>query len=75
MRVLLLNDGTYGDMEAVKFPVEVEGRFVEGDRNHTLIEIHKDELLRVGADPVEWASFEGTDGYCAFLNVREARKL
>lgn len=45
MRVLLLNDGGFGDAENVKFPVEVEAlRRTDGG----FFKIHKDELHRVG---------------------------
>ena len=44
MKVLLLNDGGYGDAEGVKFPVEVEALSL----NNGYFKIHKDELHRVG---------------------------
>ena len=47
MRVLLLNDGSYGPAEKVKFPVEVEASEcgdVEG------VEVTYYELIRVGFD-------------------------
>ena len=45
MRVLLLNDGYFGDAENVKFPVEVEALSLT-DGGH--FKISKDELHRVG---------------------------
>lgn len=48
MKVKLLNDGGYGDMELVKFPVEVEGSLVP-DCNGELVRISGSELIRVGA--------------------------
>lgn len=45
LKVRLLNDGGYGDMENVKFPVIVEGMYLEND----LYGVSGSELLRVGA--------------------------
>lgn len=47
MRVKLLNDGGYGDMERVKFPVEVNGEF--HPMSNDLVQILGIDLLRVGA--------------------------
>lgn len=51
MRVLLLNDGGFGDADDVKFPVEVEALRLTGDG---FFLISRDELHRVG--------FVGFDG-------------
>lgn len=45
MKIKLLNDGGYGDMENVKFPVIVTA---EGDGSIFLVTAH--ELYRVGAN-------------------------
>lgn len=45
LKVKLLNDGGYGDMENVKFPVIVEGEDFEGQG----CDILGSELIRVGA--------------------------
>ncbi len=49
MKIKLLNDGGYGDMQAVKFPAEVEA---VQERGH--FKVHKSELYRVGAVPGEF---------------------
>lgn len=46
LKVKLLNDGGYGDMENVKFPVIVEGEDFVGQGCNIL----GSELVRVGAD-------------------------
>ena len=45
LKVKLLNDGGYGDMENVKFPVIVEGEDFEGQGCDVL----GSELIRIGA--------------------------
>lgn len=45
LKVKLLNDGGYGDMENVKFPVIVEGEDFEGEG----FLVSGSELIRVGA--------------------------
>lgn len=52
MKIKLLNDGGYGDMENVKFPVEVEGKDWHGLGVH----VSGAELIGVGADAEEWDS-------------------
>ncbi len=49
MKIKLLNDAGYGDMQAVKFPVEVEAKQKRG-----YFSVHKSELYRVGAVPGEF---------------------
>ena len=66
MKLMLLNDGTYGDMSKVKFPVQVEGR-PDPDGSSHLVQIHLSELLRVGADYDGWKDFNGDDGFCNFF--------
>lgn len=46
MKVKLLNDGGYGDMENVRFPVEIDAR---PGANSGYVLITRDELYRVGA--------------------------
>lgn len=46
-RVRLLNDGGYGDMDKVKFPVEVEATI---SKSGLMTYVCYDELKRVGAD-------------------------
>lgn len=46
MKIKLLNDAGYGDMENVKFPAEVEAR-----REWAYFAVSKEELYRVGANP------------------------
>lgn len=50
MKIKLRNDGTYGDMGGVRFPVEVEGTnwFDCG------FEVSGAEILRVGGTPGRW---------------------
>lgn len=68
MKIKLLNDGDYGDMEKVNFPVEVnaieymDGSTVEG------YDVLGSELIRVGADKDE---FEPESEYY-FIRVSEA---
>lgn len=47
MKIKLLNDGGYGDMDEVKFPVEVEAAC--GLSSPGYVVISKEELYRVGA--------------------------
>lgn len=46
MKVKLLNDGGYGDMVNVKFPVVVSAQMCAG-----FVTVTKEELYRVGAEP------------------------
>jgi len=66
MRVLLLNDGGYGDADDVKFPVEVEAlRLTDGG----FFKISEDELHRVGFvdfnSQSEWFFEEGSEAVLA----------
>lgn len=64
MRVLLLNNGGFPDLENVKFPVEVEAE-PSGD---TGVDIKGSELLRVGATQTEEDPWdEDYDYYFSFL--------
>lgn len=51
MKIKLLNDGGYGDMEHVKFPVEVEATPC-GDGFG--FDVPSSELVRVGATELWW---------------------
>lgn len=64
MKVKLLNDGGYGDMADVNFPVEVEAAPGMSSKGYVLIT--KEELYRVGAKPGE---FDALSRY-AFLVER-----
>ena len=67
MKLMLINDGNYGDMGRVKFPVQVEGRQCPCG-SLFIFQIHLDELLRVGADREGWEDFTGEEGgYCNFF--------
>lgn len=50
MRVKLLHDSQYGDMENVKFPIEVEAT----DWLGLGVDVSGAELIGVGADPEQW---------------------
>ena len=54
MKIKLLNDGGYGDIENVKFPVEVEAEPWSNDG----FDVLGAELIRVGATAVEWNACE-----------------
>lgn len=49
MKIRLLNDGDYGDMDDVRFPVEVEGTCARGK---VYCEVKGVELLKAGASHV-----------------------
>lgn len=66
MKLMLMNDGTYGDMDKVKFPVQVEGRPCPDGSPH-LFQVHLSELLRVGADPEGWSESKGEGSYYNFF--------
>lgn len=51
MKIKLLNDGGYGDMDGVQFPAIVEGR-----RNGAFF-VKASELYRVGANHGEFESY------------------
>lgn len=63
MRIKLLNDGGYRDMDAVEFPVEVEAtnRFGSG------YEVSGAEILRIGGAVDGW--FRGNTYYWANSEV------
>lgn len=68
MKVMLLNDGGYGDMENVAFPVEVEADFWSTE----LVYIYSSELYRVGAKP---KAFGGEAwAFCVGEHVRLPQK-
>lgn len=50
MKIKLLNNGGYGDMEDVKFPVEVEGANWEDSG----FDVSGSEIIRVGGDARYW---------------------
>lgn len=45
MKIKLLSDAGYGDMEGVKFPVEVEAR-----KEWAYFAVSREELYRIGAE-------------------------
>lgn len=51
MKVRLLNDGGYGDMCKVRFPVVVDGTFHKCADNNGYCEILGSELIAAGASP------------------------
>lgn len=51
MKIRLLNDGGYGDMCDVKFPVEVDARLHEASGLH---EVSGAEVIRVGGHESWW---------------------
>lgn len=51
MKINLLKDGGYGDMENVKFPVEVEAK---PSNDGFGFDVPSAELVRVGATEVWW---------------------
>lgn len=54
MKIKLLNDGGYGDMENVVFPVEVEAT----DWGGLGFDVSGAEIIRIGGDREGWHSFE-----------------
>jgi hypothetical protein len=54
MKIRLLNDGGYGDMSDVKFPVEVDARIHAASGLH---EVSGAEIIRVGGIASKWASY------------------
>lgn len=46
MKIKLLNDAGYGDMENVKFPAEVEA-----EKEWSYFSVPREELYRIGATP------------------------
>lgn len=59
MKIRLLNDGGYGDMDDVEFPAEVSARMCEVSGLH---EVSGAEIIRVGGDASKW----GNDHYYAW---------
>lgn len=53
MRIRLLNDGGYGDMDDVEFPAEVSARECEVSGLH---EVSGAEIIRVGGTASKWDS-------------------
>lgn len=53
MKIRLLNDGGYGDMRDVKFPVEVDARIHAASGLH---EVSGAEIIRVGGTASKWES-------------------
>lgn len=69
MRVKLLNDGGYGELSHLTFPVEVEGGYGRY-RNKRLVEVSANEIVRIGA--VGW---EIEDGELPFFVGSECEVL
>lgn len=67
MRVRLLNDGGYGDMENVKFPAEVEA-----EKTNCCFEVRASELYRIGATHGEFGEM---DYYWRFLEGDDAETI
>lgn len=53
VKIKLLNDGMYGDMEHITFPVEVEATF---DGNGYDVPIS--ELVRIGCNSDDWSDMD-----------------
>ena len=67
MKIKLLNDGDYGDMEDVNFPVIVDGEF-----DGVIYRVTAAELYRVGANSGTF-SIDGDDEFqWAFIPVDHA---
>lgn len=49
VKVKLLNDGHYGDLDHVEFPVDVLAVVDNG-----LAEVPKGEIIRIGGRPEDW---------------------
>lgn len=55
MRVRLLNDGGFGNMDGVLFPTDVRGTHTSCIGNDGYCEVTGDELLKAGASyPAQW---------------------
>ena len=48
MRVRLLNDGRYGELSRLTFPVEVDGKY--NPHCKKLVDVEADEIIRIGAE-------------------------
>lgn len=63
MKVLLLNDGGYGDMGNVVFPVEVEADPIKGEKTIIGFDISGAELYRIGASSSDLDPFDKDSDY------------
>lgn len=67
MKIKLLNDGGYGDMEDVKFPV-----IVDAEMGHGCFDVAASELYRIGANSGEFG--EPNEAW-AFLDGEQAEEV
>lgn len=69
VKVRLLNDGGYGDMENVKFPVIVDG-FHDNLYGSAVINVHVSELNKCGAKLMVdgFLYFSVVQGECEVIN-------
>ena len=67
MKIKLLNDGDYGDMDSVKFPVIVDAEMGPG-----YFDVIASELYRIGANSGEFGESNET---WAFLNGEHAEEV
>lgn len=67
MKIKLLNDGGYGDMEHVKFPV-----IVDAEIGHGYFDVTAGELYRIGANSCEFGKSNET---WAFLDGEHAEEV
>lgn len=66
MKIRLMNDAGYGDMENVKFPVEVEAAQKRG-----YYSVLREELYRIGATPDSFEVLEAFAFAAEFCEVVE----
>lgn len=72
MKVRLLNDGGYGDMDHVEFPVLVDGVFHGRFDNDGYCEVFGSELIKAGASPA--SNWDASYPY-VFINVDECEVI
>lgn len=63
VKIKLLNDGLYGDMDHINFPVEVEAVF-----DGSGYDVPISELVRIGCEPDDWFDMDS-----AFWNPSEVK--
>lgn len=69
IRALLLNSGHYHSLSEVQFPAEVTGYAfqLEHELGQIDMQVHGDELMRIGARPSEGNEIPATGRY--FVNI------
>ncbi|MER5062797.1 hypothetical protein KDV25_06550 [Morganella morganii] len=67
MKVKLLNDGDYGDMENVSFPVIVSGRYY--DMGNELIMVTGSELIRLAGNHNKEDPFDPDYEYAFYVGI------